>query len=122
MQKYGQQFVDEIRRQMNLKRKKGDSTLQTLALHDSGMSVDEIAAARGIQRTTVYSHLAQLVGEGRITDTSTLIADYELSSVRTALARLGGATELRPVYDLLEGAVEYGKIRLAMAVIAREQA
>ena len=118
-QSYGQELVELIRRELNLKRQKGDSMLQTLVSFQTGMSVDAIAEARGIQRTTVYSHLAQLYAEGKITDWHPLLADYELQSVRTAVARLGGTTELKPIYELLDGAVEYGKIRMALTIIEK---
>lgn len=117
--KYGKEFVELIRKELKVKRQKGDSTLQTLMMHQSGMSVDEIVAARCMQRPTVYSHLAQLVTEGKITNWDSLIADYELRSVQGALARLGGCEELKPLYEVLNGGVEYGKIRLALAILKK---
>ncbi|MGL4292748.1 MAG: helix-turn-helix domain-containing protein, partial [Bacteroidales bacterium] len=118
--KYGKEFVDVIRKELNIKRQKGDSTLQTLMMYQNGMSVEEISVARSMQRTTVFSHLAQLVSEDKITDWHNLIADYELHSVKTAVSRLGGTEELKPIFELLNGGVEYGKIRLALSVIRKE--
>ncbi|MEG1617187.1 MAG: helix-turn-helix domain-containing protein [Bacteroidales bacterium] len=92
---------------------------QTLIMHQSGMSVEEIVAARSMQRPTVYSHLAQLITEDKITNWSDLIQDYELRSVQTAKAKLGGTEELKPLFENLNGAIEYGKIRLALAVLKK---
>ncbi|MEG0948792.1 MAG: helix-turn-helix domain-containing protein [Bacteroidales bacterium] len=93
--------------------------LQTLMMYQSGMSVDEIVAARSMQRPTVYSHIAQLVAENKITNWDNLIADYELKSVQMAVARLGGSEELKPIFELLNGGVEYGKIRLALTILKK---
>ena len=117
--KYGKEFVDLIRKELNVKRQKGDSMLQTLMMYQSGMSVDEIVAARSMQRPTVYSHIAQLVAENKITNWDNLIADYELKSVQMAVARLGGSEELKPIFELLNGGVEYGKIRLALTILKK---
>lgn len=117
--KYGKEFVDLIRKELNVKRQKGDSMLQTLMMYQSGMSVDEIVVARSMQRPTVYSHIAQLVAENKITNWDNLIADYELKSVQMAVARLGGSEELKPIFELLNGGVEYGKIRLALTILKK---
>ena len=117
--KYGKEFVEVIRKELNVKRQKGDSMLQTLMMYQSGMSVEEIVAARSMQRPTVFSHLAQLVTEGKIDRWDDLIADYELRSVQTAVARLGGTEELKPIFETLNGGVEYGKIRLALAILKK---
>lgn len=117
--KYGKEFVELIRKELNIKRQKGDSMLQTLMMYQSGMSVDEIVAARSMQRPTVYSHLAQLIAENKITTWDDLIEDYELKSVQMAVARLGGTEELKPIFELLNGGVEYGKIRLALTILKK---
>lgn len=117
--KYGKDFVELIRKELKVKRQKGDSMQQTLIMHQSGMSVEEIVAARSMQRPTVYSHLAQLITEDKITNWSDLIQDYELRSVQTAKAKLGGTEELKPLFENLNGAIEYGKIRLALAVLKK---
>lgn len=115
--KYGKEFVELMRKELKVKRQKGDSTIQTLMMYSSGMSVGDIVAARSMQRPTVFSHLAQLYSEGKIRDYSNLISDSELDSVRTALAKTGNTGELKPIFEALNGAVEYGKIRLALAVL-----
>ena len=119
--KYGKLFVDEIRSFLKVKRQKGDTMLQTLQLFQTGMGVDAIAKQKSIQRTTVYSHLAQLYAEGKFTDYSTLIEDFELTSVRNAWIAKGQVQELKPLFDHLQRGVEYGKIRLALTIFAKEQ-
>lgn len=115
--KYGKEFVDVIRKELNVTRQKGDSMMQTLMMYQSGMSTDEIAEARTMQRTTVYSHFAQLITERKLKTWSELIADYELQSVMVARSKLGGKEELKPLFELLNGGVEYGKIRLALTIL-----
>ena len=119
--KYGKAFVELIRKELKVKRTKGDTVNQTLLLYQSGMSVDNIVAARSLQVTTVYSHLAQSYSEGKIRYWDNLLASDELEMVRNAYIRLGQTDELKPIYELVQGRIDYGKIRFALAVIKRDE-
>ncbi|MDO5572188.1 MAG: helix-turn-helix domain-containing protein [Bacteroidales bacterium] len=94
--------------------------MKTFDLWRTGMNVLQIAESLKIQTTTVYSHLAQLITENKINNYNTIIADYEIVSVKNAIAKLGGTELLKPIYDQLDGAIEYGKIRVAISILKKD--
>lgn len=122
LRKYGEEFVDLIRKEIGKKREKGDTYLLTLECIRKGMTVEEIAAFRNMQPTTVYSHIAQLIQIDLFNDWQSFVKQSEVERVKYELEKRNGSTELKPIYEGLNGDVEYGKIRLALAIIAKEMA
>ncbi|MGL5731494.1 MAG: RQC domain-containing protein, partial [Bacteroidales bacterium] len=122
LRKYGEEFVDLIRKEIGKKREKGDTYLLTLECIRKGMSVEEIATFRNMQPTTVYSHIAQLIQIDLFNEWQSFVKKSEVDKVKFELEKRNGSTELKPIYEGLNGDVEYGKIRLALAIIAKEMA
>ncbi|MGL5785585.1 MAG: helix-turn-helix domain-containing protein [Bacteroidales bacterium] len=113
--------MDLIRKEIGKKREKGDTYLLTLECLRKGMTIDEISDFRKLQSTTVYSHIAHLVQIDLFNDWQEYVDRDEVRSVKRIYDERGGSTELKPIFESLDGAVEYGKIRLALAVIAKER-
>lgn len=84
-EKYGEAFLDEINnycedngivsnmeflfkpeKEKKPKKKKGDSARETLALFESGKSIEEIAEERNLTEATIAGHLAQFVTDGTL--------------------------------------------------------
>lgn len=96
--KYGRRFVEAIRRHKGLKKTlpAGTSQKETLLLFNSGMSPESIAEARGLNLSTVYSHLIKWIDEDKLTDfrrivpeaTYSLVARMMQEDPETAFARL----------------------------------
>ncbi len=119
--KYGKAFVEVIRGEQKAKSQRRDIKNKTLQLLQSGNSVDDVVKLYGLQRITVYSHIAQLYTEGKLKDYYMYIEDYELHTVRNTWLIKSRTNELKVIFDALQGAVEYGKIRLALAIINKEE-
>ena len=83
--------------------------------------MDDVVKLYGLQRITVYSHIAQLYSEGKLKDYYLYIEDYELHTVRNTWLIKSRTSELKIIFEALSGAVEYGKIRLALAIISKEE-
>ncbi|MGL5317475.1 MAG: helix-turn-helix domain-containing protein [Bacteroidales bacterium] len=113
--------MELIRSEIGKKREKGDTYLLTLECLRKGMSIDEISEFRKIQSTTVYSHIAHLVQIDLFNDWQMYVERDEVRKVKEVFDERGGSTELKPIFESLNGAVTYGKIRLALAVIAKER-
>lgn len=92
----------------------------TLQLFQQGKDVEAIAAERGLNATTVETHLANCIEAGKLASLDGLVDDAEFERVREAVGEHGTAG-LRPIYEGLNEEVSYGKIRLAVAMLEREQ-
>ena len=88
---------------------------QTLEMYEQGMSIEEIAEARGIKPATVISHLIALIEDGREIDTSPLMPAERYDVVVDALHAVGGDL-LKPVKEYLGDEYSYEEIRLVRAI------
>ena len=94
------------------------SALASLKMLREGRSVAAIARERGLQTTTIETHLAQCVESGELTDPDGFVSPGELERVGEAL-REHGSYPLRPLFDALEGQIGFGRLRLAVAFLER---
>ena len=103
------------------------STVQhTLDLFRDGVSVEEIARRREIKPTTVYTHLSRCIEAGELELADVVRLDPELiDTIEQAFRTLpkDSLFSLKPVYDQLDGRVDYGTlrcVRAAMGVAVRD--
>ena len=118
--KYGKEFVGLLRKELGLKREKGDTYAETLMLLMQNYSIEEIASARDLKPVTVYSHIAWLIKEKKFTEWHRFLTVYEIEAVAGALKNVNYTGELKPIYEALNEEIDYGKIRLAIAVLELE--
>ena len=123
-QRYGQAFLNAILNflgESNSKKEKGDTYRETLQLYQQGLNPEEIAFRRKMSPQTAYSHLAYLYLRGNINSLEEFISWQEVNDVKKALKFIGGkSTALKPIFEHLNESVSYLKIRLALAVIDKE--
>jgi ATP-dependent DNA helicase RecQ len=98
----------------------GSSPLETLQYYQSGATITEIATMRGLAESTIWGHLAQCVDVGKLEDLSGLLDISEEKKVREVLNKVGSEDGLRPIFEALDEQVDYGKIRLVLALINKE--
>lgn len=116
--KYGREFVSLIRKELGQKSKeKGDTLDETLYLLQQGYTPAMVAEARALKEVTVCSHIAQLIQTQRFTASPAFIPEAEISRVEEAVRCLH-TTELKPLYEFLQGRVSYGHIRIILAIIS----
>jgi len=121
MEKYGEEFMEVIRKFKSAgKPKKVPTIIETLALYKAGLNPKEIAAKRGLQITTIYSHLSQLYTEGKGVELEKLVSKETINKVGLAFNDLNRKTELKPIFEKLNEAVSYGEIRMSLAILLRE--
>ena len=119
--RYGKQFVDLLRKELNIKREKGDSYIETLMLLRQGLTIEQVAESRNLKPVTIYSHIAELIISRKLTDWSNYISVFEIESVANVISSSESKTQnLKPIYEALNGEIDYGKIRLALAVLSLE--
>lgn len=124
LEKYGDIFIKaiiEFQKSKNVKPKKESNTYkETLDLFQSGLSVDEIATKRNLGVSTIASHLAKLYLDGHPIDIESYISTEEISKIKEAKTKLESPNALKPYFDYFEEQVPYEKIRLALAIIEKE--
>ncbi|MDE5886519.1 MAG: DNA helicase RecQ [Muribaculaceae bacterium] len=113
--KYSKKFIGVIRKFEGKSKSlpAGSSVKETWILFESGMSPEEIAAVKEVQKTTVLSHLAELTDKGKITDFSRIISEKDIAMVEEAI-REDAATAYK---SLREKGVDPGIIRMGQAVV-----
>lgn len=124
LEKYGDAFINaiiEFQKNKAVKPKKEAGTYkETLLLFQSGISVNEIAMKRKLGLGTIMSHLAKLYLDGERIDLNQFVSKEEVELVYKACIKLEKPTILKPYFDYLEGKLGYDKIRLALAIIEKE--
>lgn len=121
--KYGRTILSTVNRALTGKASlpAGMSQRETLLLFDKGMPPHEIAALKGIQEQTVYSHLLQWLEADRLreSDFGRLVSPMERDLVETAAADHEGAELYREMADL--HGVPQHKVRMALAMRGRKR-
>jgi ATP-dependent DNA helicase RecQ len=92
----------------------------TLELFQQDKDVDAIAAERNLNVTTIETHLAKCIEAGKLDDFEGLVDAAEFERIREAVAE-HGTEALRPIYEVLNEEISYGKIRLAVAKLEWEK-
>ena len=98
----------------------GGTTAQvTLELHREGLSIDEIAARRGLRSRTIAQHLADAVAKGEVADVGAWVSDADLARIRRIAAGRPLAA-LRPLREALDNTLTYDQLTVARAFLNRE--
>lgn len=123
---FGSPFMEIVRDFVRNKTEEGANIqgvtyLKTFDLYQKGMSIDAMAAERGIAAITIYSHLAYLYEKGENIDLTKYISKAEIVRVLDVLQLMPEPYILKTIYEALSEEVEYPKIRLALAYFARHR-
>ncbi|MFV8328115.1 DNA helicase RecQ [Flavobacterium sp. ZS1P14] len=126
LEKYGDLFIKAIidfQKSKVVKKKKEATTYKkTLELYQNGLSVEEISQKRKLGLSTIMSHLAKLYVDGAAIDLNPFISKEEVSQIAEAQIKLASPNALKPYFDYFEEKIDYGKIRLALAILEKENA
>jgi ATP-dependent DNA helicase RecQ len=124
LEKYGDAFINAIikfQKNKALKPKKEAGTYkETLLLFKNGLTADEVALKRKLGLGTIMSHLAKLYLDGEKIDLHQFVSIKEVEIIHQAHVKLEKPTALKPYFDYLDEKLGYDKIRLALAIIEKE--
>jgi len=101
---------------------KGGTHLLTYEHYQAGKTPNEIAQIRQLNSVTIFSHLCALYQQGYEVDLFKYVTRQEVAEIGEAI-RLSGSnfTALKPVFNYLEGKYDYAKLRMAAAILAKEE-
>ncbi|TDE27545.1 DNA helicase RecQ [Flavobacterium ranwuense] len=126
LEKYGDAFIKAIidfqKSKVVRKKKEATTYKETLELYKNGLSVEEIAQKRKLGLSTIISHLAKLYVDGADIDLNPFISKEEVLQIAEAQIKLESPNVLKPYFDYFEEKIDYGKIRLALAILEKENA
>ncbi len=119
---FGNQFMDTILAFKNSHfRKMGESSYDiSLQLLKQGLDLSEIANKRGLALNTIYAHMAQLYLEGKDVPLFRFVSKNEIKAVLKVTQDMEEIDKLKPIFEALNGEVEYNKIRLILAYLEKE--
>ena len=109
---------DEIEK-TRAEKEAGGTVLLTGQLLAQGNTPEQIAATRGLTPGTIYSHLAQLIAEGRA-DINRVVPPQTQTQIRAAIAAVGSAQYLAPIKARLPEEIDYNVIRCVANALLRE--
>ena len=119
LEAYGETFLEVLARHegdQNGTEERSDTVAETLQLFRSGLGVDEIARGRDLKAETIYNHLAKGIEQGVVELTEVVDMDHkEISSIQDMILDLGKGERLKPVFDALDGSVDYAVLRCIYA-------
>lgn len=94
--------------------KPGSTQRISYELYQQGKSIEEIAIQRDIQVNTIYSHLASCYLNGENLAIEDLVSQETIETVEKALPYLEKPVRLKALYEMFDGEVDYGPLRLAL--------
>lgn len=120
--KYGQVFVDAIctfqkehPKEKTSVQSLGDTHMKTWELYVGGLSVSDIAHERQLTIDTIYNHLARLHQHGYEIDILQFMSTAEFANIMAAIEQIGIPEKISVLYNHLEGAYDYYKLKLVLA-------
>jgi ATP-dependent DNA helicase RecQ len=119
---YWKPFVSAVRKVLKMPTVyvKGSAYRETLMLHRSGKSVDEIAQIRNVQNSTVYNHYAQLIDDGEITDFKGMITRDQYQIFLDAM-RTDPDNALRNITPLLPPGMPHMALAISRALAKKRR-
>lgn len=123
LEKYGDVFIKAIidfEKNKPLKEKEATTYKETLELYLKGFSAEEISQQRKLGIGTIMSHLAKLYVDGEEIDLSPFISKEEIEQIAEAQQKLDAPNALKPYFDFFGEKMAYEKIRLALAILEKE--
>lgn len=94
-----------------VKKTKGDSVLETIKLHNEGLTIQQIAEKRMLAAGTIEGHFSQAILSGHL-KAQDWMPQEEINLITAALQEQKEGTT-KQIFDHFEGKFSYGKIKVA---------
>ena len=117
---YGEEFIALINQFTQDLEPKKSTYDETFELIKSGISIEAIATIRNMAPTTIYSHVAKLYLEGYPIKIENYITEEDIYKIEKVLPDFESTIQLKPIYETLNGEIDYGIIRLTLSYLERK--
>lgn len=109
--------IPKPKRRSRKKSKNGSTHEETLRLYEQGYSVSEIAGQRGLQPSTIESHLYKMVEEQHL-DPAKFVNDLQIEEIVNKANEIN-AEKLSPIFQAFDQKYSYLQIRCALWIKGR---
>lgn len=121
LKNYGEVFLKVIREHQD-NQQAGSSTdtiNETYELFNKGMDLESIAQQRGLGLSTIYSHIANLIQQGRVDVEDVVdLNKKEIQAIQAEILELGDeAKRLKAIFEYFDGQYEYEVLRCIRASV-----
>lgn len=124
LDRFGKAFIEVIEdfiiENNSAVRVKGSSYLESKKLLEQGMTPEEVSRERGINVSTIYSHICQLYENTEGFDIYKYIDQDEIDIIRDAWIEIGKSQKLKDLFEHFDGEIGYDQLRLALSVFKEE--
>jgi ATP-dependent DNA helicase RecQ len=97
-----------------IKRPAGSTYQETLEMLKKKMTIEEIAAVRGLSEGTIEGHISRHLENGEDVHHRDYVSESEEKTIATLAAELG-LEALKPIYEAAHEKISYGKIKMVIA-------
>jgi ATP-dependent DNA helicase RecQ len=111
---YAPPAAEESIEQWQKSSRRSDTVQETLALFEQGLTLAQICEQRGLKESTIYTHLARLIADNKVTLHQVVTPEVEVQ-VLAAVERVGSAFRMWPLKEILPDDISYGQIRCVIA-------
>ncbi|MCB1755037.1 MAG: DNA helicase RecQ [Gammaproteobacteria bacterium] len=125
LERYGDEFMEVIAEHPLpelLDNTLSDTVNETLLLFEKGLNIEQIAAERDKQLSTIYAHLSEAIADGLLDADDVLdldTAEYDRIVNTIELFDDEADGRLKPVFEALDGEFDYGVLRCVQASLQR---
>jgi ATP-dependent DNA helicase RecQ len=114
---YGNQFLSCLNSSREISDSiSSDTVTETILLLKKGYSIKAIAQQRSLTQATIYNHLADAIEtRGLSLEQAVSLSNEQLKAIHYVFEQFGSEGRLKPVYEALDGAYEYGILRCIQA-------
>lgn len=121
LENYGEVFLKVIREHHENQQAGGtsDTINETYELFNTGMDIESIAQQRGLGISTIYSHIANLIQQGRVDVEDVVdLNKKEIQAIQAEILELGEeAKRLKAIFEYFDGQYEYEVLRCIRASV-----
>jgi ATP-dependent DNA helicase RecQ len=117
---YGDEFITLIKQFTQDQQPKKSTYDETFDLLKSGLSIESISSIRDLVPTTIYSHIAKLYADGYPIKIQDYITIEDIKKIEKILPNFENTIQLKPIYEALNGEIDYGSIRLSICYLEKK--
>lgn len=121
IERFGNDLIGIIQNQKtkSTRKVKQNTTQVTLELYNAGHSLEEIAQLRELSPATILGHLCKLYEENHPIDLNQYVTEYEVNQIREVQKKIGDTGQMKPLYEALDGQIDYNKIGVALTILGK---
>lgn len=122
LEKYGDVFLKAINKYFDKIENSGPTHEVSFNMFvQQKMTIPEIAQRRGLEESTIYSHVLTAHEKGSTIDLKQFISDTEIEQIRQAREFLDAPETLKQYFEYFEEKMPYSKIKIGLYLLEKKE-